>query len=49
MSLEKLLCRVLLVISILTVLSGATQMFLPSLVLRILSAEVTPTSSHFFL
>lgn len=48
MSLEKLLYRLLLIISILTVLSGATQMFFPGLVLRILSAEVTPTTSHFF-
>lgn len=48
MSLEKLLHRVLLIISILTMLSGATQMFFPSLVLRILSADVTPTTSHFF-
>ena len=48
MSLEKLLYRVLLVISILTLLSGATQMFFPGLVLRILSADVTPTTAHFF-
>ena len=38
MSLEKMLNRVLLIISILTVLSGAAQMFFPSLILRILSA-----------
>lgn len=48
MSLEKMLNRVLLIISILTVLSGAAQMFFPSLILRILSADVTPTTSHFF-
>lgn len=48
MSLEKLLHRLLVIISILTVLSGLTQMFFPGLVLRILSADVTPTTSHFF-
>ncbi|MEK6210054.1 MAG: patatin [Pseudomonadota bacterium] len=48
MSLEKLLNRVLIMISILTVLSGLTQMFFPGLVLRIMSAELTPTTTHFF-
>jgi len=48
MSLEKLLHRLLAIISILTVLSGLTQLFFPGLVLRILSAELTPTTAHFF-
>ena len=48
MSLEKLLHRLLVIISILTVLSGLTQMFFPDLVLRILSAQITPTTTHFF-
>lgn len=48
MSLEKLLNRVLILISIITVLSGLTQMFFPGLVLRIMSAELTPTTTHFF-
>lgn len=48
MSLEKLWHRLLVIIGVLTVLSGLTQLFLPSLVLRILSAETTPTTAHFF-
>jgi hypothetical protein len=48
MSLEKLLHRLLLIISVLTVLSGLTQLLSPSLVLRILSADLTPTTAHFF-
>jgi hypothetical protein len=48
MSLEKLLHRLLVIISVVTVLSGLTQLVCPGLVLRILSAEQTPTSSHLF-
>ncbi|TMG79546.1 MAG: patatin [Betaproteobacteria bacterium] len=48
MSLDTLLRRTLIFIAIVTVLSGALQLFLPDLVLRILSAETTATSGHFF-
>lgn len=48
MSLERLLHRLLVIISVITVLSGLTQLIFPGLVLRILSVEQTPTSSHLF-
>ena len=48
MSLQKLLHRLLVIISLVTVLSGLTQLVFPGLVLRILSAEQTATSSHLF-
>lgn len=39
---------VLVVIAVVTALSGITQMLLPGLVLDLLGAESTPTSRHFF-
>jgi hypothetical protein len=48
MSLQKVLHRLLVIISALTVLSGLTQMLFPSFVLRILSADTAPTAAHAF-
>ncbi len=48
MILDKLLHALLVIISILTVLSGLTQMIFPRLVLQILAAQITPTTTHFF-
>ncbi|MEH1864835.1 MAG: hypothetical protein V7K69_07460 [Nostoc sp.] len=44
----KILRLSLIGIAIFTIVSGLLQMVLPSLVLYIVSAEVTPTSQHFF-
>jgi hypothetical protein len=38
----------LILISAMTALTGAIQIVTPALILRLLSAEVTPTSKHFF-
>jgi uncharacterized protein YjeT (DUF2065 family) len=38
----------LIVIAAVTVLSGLLQMVLPGLVLKIVSAQATPTTQHFF-
>jgi len=35
-------------IAVITVLSGAAQLFAPRLVLRVVGGEATPASSHFF-
>lgn len=48
MSLEILLRRLLIAISVITVLSGLTQMLAPRMVLDFLAAEATPTAGHFF-
>ncbi len=40
--------RVLLAISVITVISGAVQGVMPGLILPLLSAESTPTGRHFF-
>lgn len=40
--------KVLVVISVLTVVSGATQLVKPDFVLKIISGETTATSTHFF-
>jgi len=48
MSLEKLLHRLLVIIGVLTILTGLTQLLFPNLVLGVLSAETTPTTAHFF-
>jgi hypothetical protein len=48
MSLQKVLHRLLVIISALTVLSGLTQMLFPSFVLRILWADTAPTAAHAF-
>jgi hypothetical protein len=44
----KWLYRVLLVISVLTVGSGLSQLVRPDLVLRVVGGEITPASLHFF-
>jgi hypothetical protein len=38
----------LILISAMTALTGAIQIVTPAFILRLLSAEVTPTSKHFF-
>lgn len=43
-----LLYRVLLLISVLTVASGLGQVIKPALILRLIGAETTPASAHFF-
>lgn len=45
---KQLLYRIVAVIAALTLASGLGQMLMPGLVLRIVGAEVTPTSMHFF-
>ena len=42
------LYRVLVMIAALTIFSGLFQVMAPGFELRLLSAEVTPTTSHFF-
>ena len=37
-----------LVISVLTIISGIVQVFAPAFVLHFVGAEATPTSAHFF-
>lgn len=37
-----------LAIAVITIVSGAVQMVAPQFVLQLISAEVTPTSRHFF-
>jgi uncharacterized protein YjeT (DUF2065 family) len=39
---------IVLAIAVLTVVSGLIQMLAPGFVLRVVSAQATPTSSHFF-
>lgn len=48
MSKRPLLWWIVLAIAVLTVVSGLVQMFAPGFVLTVVSAEITPTSSHFF-
>lgn len=38
----------LLIISVLTIISGIVQVFAPAFVLHFVGAEVTPTTAHFF-
>lgn len=45
---KKYLNLIVLLISVATVLSGLTQVFVPGFVLNVVGASVTPTSSHFF-
>ena len=42
------LSRAILAIALITIASGAGQLFLPGVVLRVVGAEITPTSAHFF-
>jgi uncharacterized protein YjeT (DUF2065 family) len=37
-----------LAIAVITIISGAVQMLTPQLVLKLISADITKTSSHFF-
>jgi hypothetical protein len=48
MNKRSLLWWIVLAIAVLTVLSGVIQMLAPGFVLRVVSAQATPTSSHFF-
>jgi hypothetical protein len=48
MSIPIWLRPVLYAISVITIASGAGQLVMPGFVLRIIGADVTPTSSHFF-
>lgn len=45
---RKYLNLIVLLISIVTIFSGATQMFMPNFVLSTIHADITPTSAHFF-
>lgn len=45
---KKNLTVIIALISVLTLLSGLTQIIAPAMVLRIVGAEVTPTTQHFF-
>jgi hypothetical protein len=45
---NKYLNIIVILISIATILSGATQMFMPELVLSTIQGEITSTSAHFF-
>ena len=48
MNKRSLLWWLVLAIAVLTVVSGLIQMLAPGFVLRVVSAQATPTSSHFF-
>jgi hypothetical protein len=45
---KKYLSLIVLLISIVTILSGLTQVFAPGFVLGVIGAEVNQTSAHFF-
>lgn len=45
---KKYLSLIVLIISVLTILSGLTQVIAPGFVLSMIGAAVDPTSSHFF-
>jgi len=45
---KKYLNLTILIISIITIISGITQLIIPGFVLRLTGAEVSVTSSHFF-
>ncbi len=48
MNKRPLLWWIVLAIAVLTVVSGLVQMFAPGFVLQVVSAQITPTSTHFF-
>ena len=45
---NKYLSLIVLLISVITILSGLTQVAMPNFVLGMIGAEISPTSSHFF-
>lgn len=40
--------QLLILVAVITIISGLTQIVSPAFVLRTIGAEVTPTSAHFF-
>ena len=46
--LNKYLNLIVILISIITIFSGLAQVLMPSFVLELVGAEISPTSSHFF-
>ena len=47
-TLNKYLNLIVIVISLVTILSGLSQVFMPSFVLELIGAETSLTTSHFF-
>jgi len=48
MNAQKLLYWLLVIISVTTLISGVVQIFNPAFILRLISAEVTPTTGQLF-
>ena len=46
--LNKYLNLIVILISLVTILSGLSQVIMPSFVLELIGAEISPTTSHFF-
>lgn len=45
---KKNLTLIVVAISVITIISGLSQVFMPGMVLRLIGAEVSPISSHLF-
>jgi hypothetical protein len=45
---KKNLVLIILAISVITIISGLSQVFMPEMVLNLIGAEVSPLSSHLF-